>query len=398
MRVTYVVQRYGPDIVGGAESACRHFARRLAARGEEVTVYTSCALDSVTWANALPEGESTDAGVRVVRFPTTQVRHLDFERLSHRLFSTAQPEPAQEERWVREQGPLMPALLEAIRAAEERPDRPDLWIFYTYLYYPSLFGLPLVAGRAVLHPALHDEAPARLPMVRRLLRQPAGLYLHSPEEWELVLRLAGWPPAELGMVGLGVDEEPGDPGAFRRSAGLGDQPYLLSLGRVEDGKGTTDLARMFARYKEHRAGPLKLVIAGPVVQAPPAHPDLVVTGLLFDQDRWGALEGATAFIHPSPAESFAIVLLEAWTKGRPALVNATSLVTSGHARRARGGLAYRDYPDFEAALDLMLGDPAVAAALGANGAAYAAGFAWEAVMDRYQAFLARVVGSIAARS
>jgi glycosyltransferase involved in cell wall biosynthesis len=393
-----VVQRYGPQIVGGAEAACRQFARRLAAMGAEVAVYTSCAIDSVTWANELPEGESIDEGVRVVRFPTTQPRSAGFERLSHRLFTCAEAEPGLEERWVREQGPLVPGLIQAIRTQSRRSGAPDLWIFYTYLYYPTLFGLPAVAQRSVLHPALHDEAQARLGMVRRLLRQPAGLYLHSPEEWELVLALAGWPPAEIGMIGLGVEEGTGDPVAFRRGAGLGGDPFLLSLGRVEDGKGTTDLARMFAIYKQRHPGPLKLVIAGPVVQSPPPHADIVVTGRLSDDHRWGALEAAAAFIHPSPAESFAIVLLEAWTKARPALVNATSLVTSGHARRSRGGLAYRDYAGFEAALELVLGDSDVAAGLGSSGAAYAARFHWDAVMARYVAFLERVAARSARSS
>ena len=393
-----MVQRYGPQIVGGAEAACRQFARRLAAGGAEVAAFTSCAVDSVTWANELPAGESMDEGVRVVRFPSTQHRSPGFERLSHRLFTSAQGGPALERRWVREQGPLVPALIEAICTQSQSSAAPDLWIFYTYLYYPTLFGLPPVAQRSVLHPALHDEPQARLGMVRSLLRQPAGLYLHSPEEWELVLALAGWPPAEIGMIGLGVEEGTGDPEAFRRSAGLGADPYLLSLGRVEDGKGTTQLARMFATYKQRHPGPLKLVIAGPVVQPPPGHADIVVTGMLSDDHRWGALEGAEVFIHPSPAESFAIVLLEAWTKARPALVNAASAVTSGHARRSGGGLAYRDYADFEAALELVLGDGDVAAGLGSSGAGYAARFHWDAVMERYAAFLERVAARSARSS
>lgn len=387
-----MVQRYGPAIVGGAEAACRQFATHLAAGGDEVTVFTSCAVESTTWANALPPGDSLEGGVRVVRFPTTATRDPGFDRLSHRLYAATDPDPALEQRWIRDQGPLVPDLIEAIRAQAADPARaPDLWIFYTYLYYPTLEGLPLVARRSVLHPALHDEPQARLPSVRRILRAAAGIYLHSPEEWELILRLAGWPPATLGMVGLGVDEGSGDPGAFRREAGLGDAPYLMYLGRVEDGKGTTELARMFATYKARHPGPLKLIIAGPVVQAPPAHPDIVVTGMLGADQRWGALEGAAAFVHPSPAESFAIVALEAWTKARPVLVNGACPVTAGHARRSRGGLAYRDYPEFEASLELILGDPAVAATLGANGAAYAATFHWDPVMARYRAFLNRVV-------
>ena len=387
MRVTYVVQRYGPQIVGGAEAACRQFATRLAARGVDVTVLSTATTDAVTWANNLPTGSSTDQGVQVLRFPTAAPRAPGFERLSDRVLSTADPDPVLVDRWVRDQGPLVPSLIEDIRS---KADEPDLWIFYTYLYYPTLVGLPLVAERSILHPALHDEAQARLPIVRTVVRSAAGLYLHSPEEWELILRLMGWPPGKAGLVGLGVEEGKGDPEAFRTRVGLGDDPYLMYLGRVEDGKGTTDLARMFAALKRRHPGPLKLVIAGPVVQAPPPHDDIVVPGILRDDERWGALEGATAFVHPSPAESFGIVLLEAWTKAKPILVNGHCAVTAGHARRSRGGLAYRDYADFEAALEILLGEPQTAATLGANGLAYAEGFGWDSVMDRYQLFLERV--------
>lgn len=391
MKVAYVVQRYGPQIIGGAEAACRQFATRLATRGVEVDVLTSAATDAVTWANDLPAGASTDEGVRVLRFPTTSPRSPDFARLSDRVFSLSDPNPAQVDRWVRDQGPLVPSLIDEIRTLAADPHAaPDLWIFYTYLYYPTLVGLPLVAERSVLHPALHDEAQARLPIVRQVIRSAAGLYLHSAEEWELILRLMGWPPATVGLVGIGVDEGKGDGAAFRGRLGLGDDPYLMYLGRVEDGKGTTELARMFAAFKDRHPGPLKLVIAGPVAQGPPPHDDVIVPGILGANERWGALEGATAFVHPSPAESFGIVLLEAWTKAKPILVNGYCAVTTGHVRRSEGGLAYRDYADFEASLEILLGEPQTAAALGANGLVYASGLTWGSVMDRYQAFLERV--------
>ena len=388
MNVVYVVQRYGPQAVGGAEAAVRQLATRLAGRGADVTVFTTAATSAVTWANDLPAGESRDGAVRLVRFPTAAGRDAGFEQLSNRVYSTRDPSPELVARWVRDQGPLVPTMIDEIQAQAEQP---DLWIFYTYLYYPTLVGLPLVGGRAVLHPALHDEPQARLPIVREVLRRAAGLYLQTPEEWELVLRFAGWPAAETTLVGLGVEAGDGDPEGFRRRVGLGADPYLLSLGRVEDGKGTTALARMFAAFKARHPGPLRLVIAGPVVQAPPPHDDVIVPGILGDEERWGAFAGATAFVHPSPAESFGIALLEAWTLAKPALVNAACAVTAGHARRSRGGLAYADYADFEAALELILGDSALAASLGAAGAAYAAGYAWEPVMDRYEAFLERVI-------
>ena len=87
------------------------------------------------------------------------------------------------------------------------------------------------------------------------------------------------------------------------------------------------LARMFAAFKRRHPGPLKLVLAGPVVQAPPEADGVVVTGVLSDAERWGALRGCCAFVHPSPLESFAIVLIEAWMCSKPALVNGWCRVT-----------------------------------------------------------------------
>jgi glycosyltransferase involved in cell wall biosynthesis len=380
------VQRYGAEVVGGAEAACRELTRRLAPRAE-VTVLTTCATDATTWGNRLPAGESVEDGVRVLRFPTVSTRHPGFERLSRELFSRSDPPREMQERWIRAQGPESPGLVEEIR---RRSRDFDLWIFYTYLYYPTLLGLPLVASRALLHPALHDEPPARLPAVRAVLRSAAALSLQTPEEWEVLLRLAGWPPSVVRLVGMGVAEGAGDPDRFRARAGIGAEPYLLCMGRVERGKGTDDLARLFAGFKERHPGPLKLVLAGPVIDRPPAHPDLVVTGAVDEEEKWGALEGCMALLHPSPLESFGLVLLEAWTKAKPAVVNGRCAVTAGHVRRAQGGLSYRDRADFEACVELITGDRETASRLGADGRVYAERFSWDRVLARYESLLDQV--------
>lgn len=56
LKLAFVVDRYGADVPGGSERHCREFAERLAGRGHEVTVLTSCARDYVTWANVFPPG------------------------------------------------------------------------------------------------------------------------------------------------------------------------------------------------------------------------------------------------------------------------------------------------------------------------------------------------------
>ena len=75
MKIAFIVQRYGTEILGGSEYHCRLIAERLAER-HQVEVLTSCARDYITWQNEYAEGADRVRGVTVRRFPTTQVRDL----------------------------------------------------------------------------------------------------------------------------------------------------------------------------------------------------------------------------------------------------------------------------------------------------------------------------------
>jgi glycosyltransferase involved in cell wall biosynthesis len=154
------------------------------------------------------------------------------------------------------------------------------------------------------------------------------------------------------------------------------------------------LARFFATYKRRRPGPLALVIAGPIVHPPDPHPDVLVTGPLSEADKWSALAGTALFVNPSANESFSIVLLEAWAVGRPALVNARCAPTAEHTRRSGGGVTFNGYASFEACVDRVTSDPALATALGAAGHRYVErSYTWPAVTKRYSRWLEQLVAS-----
>ncbi len=394
MKLTFVLPRYGPSIVGGAETAARLLAEHLAARdGWEVEVLTSCADDFVTWADVHPAGEEQIGGVSVVRFASERGRDPSFHPFSAGLLSA--PERAtlwEAEQWIDLQGPVVPAMVEAAVSTDA-----DVLVFYPYLYYPTVRVIDQVKQPTILHPAAHDEPALRLPVFPRVFAAAHGLVFQTEAERDLVEGLFPVATHRQILLGLGVDDpdcRPGRGAAASGSAHAGDPPYLLCLGRVESKKGTSLLASLFARYKERRGGPLRLVLAGPIVEAPEVHPDVDLVGPVPEDEKWALLEGAVALVAPSPWEAFSLVVAEAWSARTPVMVNAQCAATVEHCRRSGGGLLFGGYGEFEVGVDLLSANAGARRSLGERGRAYVdRRFRWPLVVDRYAAFVEAVVGA-----
>ncbi len=388
MKVTFVTPRYATEVVGGAEYAARMLAERLVSQlGWTVEAYTSCALDMDTWANYFDQATQDVNGVAVSRFSATQTRDAKFLHTSLRVHARpALATRALQEEWIDQQGPLVPELLDALTSSDS-----DVFVFYPYLYYPTVRGLPLVAKRSVLHPAAHDEAAIRMSIFGEVFGTASGLVFQTDAERRLSESLFPISHHPQLLLGLGVDPQPGDEAGFREIAGLGDRPYLVCLGRVDAGKGTTLLARYFAEYKKRRPGPLALALVGAIKDQLGGHDDIVLTGLVSDEHKWGALRGAEILISPSPFEAFSLALVEGWSAHKPVIVNASCIATREHVERSRGGLWFDSYTSFESALDKVLGDSKLAMQLATHGQSYVdERFRWPALIDRYGKFLTRV--------
>lgn len=394
MRLLFVVQRYGAEVAGGAELACRLTATHLAARGHEVHVLTSRARSYVDWADHYPAGDEELDGVVVHRLGVDRPRDdRRFGELNRRAVYGRKPAAlALQREWMRAQGPSLPELAPWLAREAAGFDAAGFW---TYLYRTTWDGLPVAAARTttVLHPTAHDEPPLRLPMFEGLVRRPDALVCLTPEEQALLHRRFGALPPTA-VVGLGTDLDPpaGDPAAFRAAHGLGDDPYLAYVGRVDPAQGTDELVSFFAAHKAARPGPLRLVLVGDPVRPVEPHPDVVVTGWVGEAERRAAVTGALALVQPSYFESFSLVLVEAWAQGAAALVQGRCAVLAGHARRSGGALPYEGWAEFSSAVDWLLDDPDLAPRLGRAGRAYVEReYDWDRVVDRYERMLRVVV-------
>jgi glycosyltransferase involved in cell wall biosynthesis len=383
VKLAFVVQRYGAAIAGGSEAHCRHLAERLAS-SHDITVLTTCATDYVTWANELPSGETVEGGVRVIRFPVTRPRHLHaFADVSDEVFAGGAPIERQND-WFRENGPEAPALLDHLRAHGAGF---DLVLFWTFRYYPSYFGLPLVADRAVLVPTAEEDPAIHLDVLKQYFRTPRGYVFLTPEEETLVSWSAGQPLKPSVTIGMGLDVA--TMAADRRSLdelGVPSQ-YVLYMGRVDRNKGCHTLLEYFERYLDD-GGDTTLVLAGPAKLQIPDHPRIQALGYVSDEVRNALMTHARVLIVPSPFESLSIVLLEGWNHAVPALVNARCKVLHGQVRRANGGLYYRTAREFSEALTYLLAEDAVRTTLGQQGLAYVnQEYRWPTVIARIESLL-----------
>jgi glycosyltransferase involved in cell wall biosynthesis len=383
VKLAFVVQRYGADIAGGSELHCRDLAQRLAP-SHDITVLTSCARDYVSWANEYPAGESTDGPVRVIRFAVLRPRRLhEFRSISDEAFEGGAPRERQEA-WFHENGPEVPGLLDHLR---QHGRGYDAVLFWTFRYYPSFFGVPLVRDRAVLLPTAEDDPAVHLDITGEFFNLPAAYLFLTPEEQALVSARAGRPLEPSAVIGTGLEPAGPPPGReLLRSHGLPDD-YILYLGRVDRNKGCDTLLEYFQEYvSTSRAVPL--VLAGPVKLQVPKHDNIRALGYVSDELRAALLAHARLLVVPSPYESLGIALLEAWNHGVPALVNARCEVLREQVRRANGGLHYRSFSEFCEALDYLASHPEQRRALGAQGLQFVEReYRWQTVLPRVEGLL-----------
>ena len=370
MKLALVIHRYGDGVAGGSEAHARGLAQELA-KTHDIEILTTCARDYLSWRNEFEPGESLVDGIRVSRFPVKRQRDLArFAAVSDQVFNDVH-DRADEERWIAENGPLCPDLIDAIRSRADV----DFFLCYSYRYFTGIKGALAAGARAVLVPTAEEDDAIRLSVFADLFRSVRGFLYLTPEEKDLVEKSSGRVVAASRVIGSGLNVVRA--GREPRERFMVSESYFLYVGRIDRNKGVDTLFRYFLWLLEEWPECPPLLLVGHPVLDIPVHPKIRHLGYVSDSEKSSLIEGADVVLMPSRFESLSMIVLEAWALARPVLANAACAVLEGQCRRSNGGLYYRDYAEFRLMTRMLGTDPALRARLGASGQRYVtATYSW----------------------
>ncbi len=387
MRILHVVPSYLPAArYGGPVFAVHHLCRALAARGHDISVFTTN-IDGDQTSDVSTAHPVMRDGVSVSYFSSPVMRRLSFA----------------------------PAMANAIA---RRMHEFDLFHLHTVFQWPTTVAARH-AGRAqipyVVSPRgmLVRELIARrnrlvkkfwiAALERKNVESARAIHVTSGVE-ERELRRFEWRLPHVETIANGVDEpEPID--VDRVSADVRaivqDGPYVLFLGRISWKKG---IERLIHAAKVVDDMP-RLVVAGPddenlVPQLSRLAHDLgiadrvrflprVVTG----DDKEFLYASATIFVLPSVSENFGNTVLEAMQHARPVVV--TPDVGAAEIVRMSGGgiVADGDPVKLGQSIRGVLANPNVAKEMGEAGRRHVrAHLSWAHAAEQMEALYLRVLG------
>jgi glycosyltransferase involved in cell wall biosynthesis len=193
-----------------------------------------------------------------------------------------------------------------------------------------------------------------------------------------------------GIWSRGVDSAEFDPAhrsaAWRARFGLGPgDPLVAYVGRVAPEKNLPLLLDAWHRLGARR-GRAQLVIVGEGLMADHIRqrrqPGVHLVGFLHGADLATAYASADILAFPSTTETFGNVLLEAMASGAAPIAAAAGGVLDFAEHERNALLAAPDsVPAFQAALERLIGDPALRAQLSANARATAVARDWGTIHD-----------------
>ena len=392
MHVTFVLPRFFP-YRGGYENSLLALSKYLVARGHRVTVFTTVADDlEAFWLpgfKTFPEEEISVDGVLVRRFP---IGYDVLRRRSTRVLGLA-PYWRWKAQYWRPSFPV-PGLTEALRASDA-----DLFhigplpynsLMYAGLHAGELRGVPVVATPCSHLGEPGNDAVAQhylQPHQMALLQRCEKVFCMTQTERDRLQDL-GVSSEKLAITPFGIDWQSavgGDPESLRQQYKI-DGPVVLHLGMKAYEKGSETLVAAM-KVLWARGSNAWLVMAGPSLSS---FDDYLATAgkncskllnlpSFSDTEKRDFLAAATVVAQPSRVESLGLVLIEAWANCKP-VIAADIAVSRELVTSSNGGMLvpFGNAEQLAAAIEKLLGDPALRQKMGAAGYAKAMEYHGEA--------------------
>lgn len=384
-KIAIVVQRYGLEINGGAEYHARLIAEKLS-KYFTIEVFTTTAYDYVTWDHYYEKQQETLNGILVNRFRVKNPRDPQIFGQVQNVVFNEEHSLADELLWLEEEGPMVPELIQDLKKREKEF---AYFIFFSYRYYHSYFGVKLLAHKAILVPTAEHDQVIYLNLFKDFFSLPAAIVYNSWEEKELINRIAGNSAVYGNVVGIGSEiPMQFDPEGTCRKLGITDK-YVVYIGRLDENKGVPELLRFYLKLLAEEKVALNLLLIGKALIAIPENPHIRHVGFMNNKEKFDLLKGAEFLIIPSQFESLSMVTLEAWAVSKPVLANGRTEVLRGQCQRSNAGLWYTNYDEFKAAFLVLQEHGDLRERLGENGKKYFYNhYAWDKIENKYLKIIA----------
>lgn len=197
----------------------------------------------------------------------------------------------------------------------------------------------IIAPHGMLHPWSLSQSKwkkkiALLLGYRKMLTHATAIHALNRDEVQYIDKLRLSIPCFAMPNGVFMDEilPLPEPGYFvQNHQALQGKPYILFLSRIHYKKGLDRLADAFAKIAcEHKS--VQLVIAGPddggeksrfenQIKELGIASRVHLTGPLWDQEKYAAMQDAACFCLPSRQEGFSVAITEALAVGVPVVIS-----------------------------------------------------------------------------
>jgi glycosyltransferase involved in cell wall biosynthesis len=184
-----------------------------------------------------------------------------------------------------------------------------------------------------------------------------------------------------------------DPPPFRQQWNLGDARVVLFMGRLHPRKGAEILAKAFVQANIPNT---QLLIVGPDEGSEMAiralnDSRIVLTGYLGGEQRLAALAASDLFVLPAVGEGLPMAALEAMACGLPVILSPECNLPEVDTYQAGKTVAV-SVAVLTEALQLLLANPSMMQAMGANARALVADkFTWERVAAGLEGVYSQVI-------